>query len=95
VSGSSPAVGEKEEEASGGPTMGEGGRCGAEGGRRRGCDGGGDMLSTTRGSGRGETRVGAALDAMDSGRGVGAFYRAGEEGRQPVGGARRWPGSAL
>jgi hypothetical protein len=31
VSGSSPAVGKKEEEASGVPTLGEGGRCGAEG----------------------------------------------------------------
>jgi hypothetical protein len=31
VSVSSPAVGEKEEEASGVPTVGEGGRCGAEG----------------------------------------------------------------
>jgi hypothetical protein len=65
-----------------------------KGGRRWGCDGGGDLLSTTRGSGRGEMRVGAALDAVESGRGVGAFYRAGEEGRQLVGGARRWPGSA-
>jgi hypothetical protein len=54
-----------------------------------------DLLSTTRRSGRGETKVGAALDAVESGRGVGAFYRAGEEGRQPVGGARQWPGSAL
>jgi hypothetical protein len=25
----------------------------------------------------------------------GVFYRAGEGGRQPVGGARRWPGSVL
>jgi hypothetical protein len=31
VSGSSPAVGEKEKEASGVPTMGEGGQCGAGG----------------------------------------------------------------
>jgi hypothetical protein len=31
VSGSSPAVGENEEETSGVPTVGEGGRCGAEG----------------------------------------------------------------
>jgi hypothetical protein len=59
-----------------------------DGGRRPGCDGGGDVLSMTRGSGRGETKVGAALDAVESGRGVGAFYRAGEEGRQPVGGAQ-------
>jgi hypothetical protein len=41
MSGSSPAVGEKEGEASGVPTVGEGGRCGA-GGRpttvdRNGC----------------------------------------------------------
>jgi hypothetical protein len=34
VSGSSPAVGEKEEEASGVPTMGEGGGAVPEGGRR-------------------------------------------------------------
>jgi hypothetical protein len=32
----------------------------------------------TRGSGRGEAKVGAALDAVESGRGVGAFYRAAE-----------------
>jgi hypothetical protein len=51
-----------------------------EGGRRRGCDGGGDLLLTTRGSRQGETRVGAALNMVESGRGVGAFYRAGEEG---------------
>jgi hypothetical protein len=25
----------------------------------------------------------------------GVFYRAGEGGRQPVGGAQRWPGSVL
>jgi hypothetical protein len=42
-----------------------------EGGHRRGCDGGGDLLSMTRSSGRGETKVGAALDAVESGRGVG------------------------
>jgi hypothetical protein len=66
-----------------------------EGGRRRGCDGGGDLLSTARGSGWGEMKVGAALDTVESGRGVGAVYRAGEEGRQPVEGARWWPGSAL
>jgi hypothetical protein len=41
----------------------------------------------TRGSGRGEMKVGAALDAVESDRGIGAFYRAGQEGRQPVGGA--------
>jgi hypothetical protein len=66
-----------------------------EGGRRRGCDGGSDLLSMTRGSRWGETKVGAALDAVESGRGVGAFYRVGEEGRQPIGGARRWAESAL
>jgi hypothetical protein len=59
-----------------------------EGGRRRGCDGGSDLLSTTRGSGRGEMMVGAALNAVESGRGIGSFYRAREEVRQPVGGAR-------
>jgi hypothetical protein len=69
VSRSSPAVGEKEEEALRVPTVGVGGRCGAvpEGGQRRGCDGVGDLLSTTRGSGRGEMRVGVALDAVESG----------------------------
>jgi hypothetical protein len=46
--------------------------------RRQGCDGGGDLLSTTGGLGLGETKVGAALDAVESGQGVGAFYRAVE-----------------
>jgi hypothetical protein len=41
------------------------------------------LLSTTRGLGRGEAKVGAALDAVESGRGGGTFYRAVEatEGR--------------
>jgi hypothetical protein len=34
-------------------------------------NGSGYLLSTTRGAGRGEMKVGAALDAMESGRGVG------------------------
>jgi hypothetical protein len=38
-------------------------------------NGGGYLLSMTRGSRRGETKVGAALDAVESVRGVGAFYR--------------------
>jgi hypothetical protein len=49
-----------------------------EGCRRRRGDGGGDLLSTTRGSGRGEAKVGAALDAVENGRGGGTFYRASE-----------------
>jgi hypothetical protein len=36
------------------------------------------LLSTTRGSGRGEVKVGAALDAVESGRGGGTFYMAEE-----------------
>jgi hypothetical protein len=40
----------------------------------------------TRGSGRGEAKVGAALDTMESGQGGGTFYRAEEEteGRETV-----------
>jgi hypothetical protein len=45
-------------------------------------NGGGYLLSTTRGLGRGETKVGADLDAVDCGRGVGTFYRSGNGGRQ-------------
>jgi hypothetical protein len=40
------------------------------------------LLSTTRGSGRGEVKVGAALDAVESGRGGGTFYRASEGAEQ-------------
>jgi hypothetical protein len=41
------------------------------------------LLSTTRVSGQGEAKVKAALDAVESGRGGGTFYRAKEamEGR--------------
>jgi hypothetical protein len=46
-------------------------------------NGGGYLLSTTRGSRRGETKVGEALDAVESVRGVGAFYRS-----RMVGGGR-------
>jgi hypothetical protein len=47
-------------------------------------NGGGYLLSTTRGSGRGEMKVGAALDAVESARGVGAFYRSGNGRRRVV-----------
>jgi hypothetical protein len=67
VSGSSPAVGENEEETSGVPTMGESGRCGA-GGRPATVNrnGGGLELSVGRvEAGRGKiesgTRCGGAL----------------------------------
>jgi hypothetical protein len=36
------------------------------------------LLSTTRGSRRGEAKAGAALDMVESGRGGGTFYRAEE-----------------
>jgi hypothetical protein len=55
VSGSSLAVGEKEEEASGVPTVGEGGRCGA-GGRLATVDRNGGRLEL--GVGRVEAREG-------------------------------------
>jgi hypothetical protein len=47
-------------------------------------NGGGYFLSTTRGSGRPETMAGAALDTVEIGRGVGAFYRLGKGGRLAV-----------
>jgi hypothetical protein len=47
-------------------------------------NGGSYLLSTARGSGRGEIKVGAALDTVEIGRGVGAFYRMGNGGRQVV-----------
>jgi hypothetical protein len=57
VSGSSPAVGEKEKEALGVPTVGEGGRCGARG-RLATVDQNGGGLEL--GVGRVETRRGEA-----------------------------------
>jgi hypothetical protein len=45
---------------------------------------GGYLLSTTRDSGRGGTKVGEALDVVESGRGVGPFYRSGNSGRRTV-----------
>jgi hypothetical protein len=67
VSISSLALGEKKRKRRGFlPWVRVGGAV-PEGGRRQGCHGGGDLLSTTRGSGRGETRVGAALNAVESG----------------------------
>jgi hypothetical protein len=45
---------------------------------------GGYLLSMTRGSRWGEMKVGVALDVVESGRGVGAFYRSGNDGRQAV-----------
>jgi hypothetical protein len=36
------------------------------------------LVSTTRGSGRGEAKVRAALDVVESGQGSGTFYRAEE-----------------
>jgi hypothetical protein len=67
VSGSSPAMGEKEEEASGVPTMGEGGRCGA-GGRTAtvdrnsgGLELGGGRVESWRGETESGTRCGGVL----------------------------------
>jgi hypothetical protein len=56
-------------------------------------NGGGYLLSMTRGLGWGETKVGASLDAVESGRGVGAFCRSGNGGRWAVkeqSAAARW-----
>jgi hypothetical protein len=64
VSGSSPAVGEKEKEASGVPTVGEGGRCGA-GGRPAMVDRNGCGLEL--GVGRVEARRGEAESGMRCG----------------------------
>jgi hypothetical protein len=47
-------------------------------------NGGGYLLSTIRGSGRGEMKVGAALDVVESGQGIGAFYRTGNGERWAV-----------
>jgi hypothetical protein len=47
-------------------------------------NGGGYLLSMTRGSGRGEMKVGAALDTVESGRGVGGIYRSGNGERRAV-----------
>jgi hypothetical protein len=64
VSGSSPAVGEKEKEALGVPTMGEGGRCGA-GGRPTTVDQNGGGLEL--GAMRLEAHGGEALGGMRCG----------------------------
>jgi hypothetical protein len=45
---------------------------------------GGYLLSMTRGSRWGEMKVGVALDVVESGRGVGAFYRSRNDGRRAV-----------
>jgi hypothetical protein len=67
VSGSSPAVGEKEKEALGLPTMGEGGWCGARG-RPATVDRNGGVLElgvrrveARRGEGESGTRCGGVL----------------------------------
>jgi hypothetical protein len=64
VSGSSSAVGEKEEEASGVPTVGEGGRCGV-GGRPATVDRNGSGLEL--GVGRLEARRGKIESGMRCG----------------------------
>jgi hypothetical protein len=47
-------------------------------------NGGGYLLSMRRGSGWGEMKVGMALDMVESGHDVGAFYRSGNGGRRVV-----------
>jgi hypothetical protein len=74
VNGSLPPVREREEEVWGVLTVVGGGRHGDGARPVTSFIGGGYLLSMTRGSGRGETKVGVALDAVESGRGVGAFY---------------------
>jgi hypothetical protein len=64
VSGSSPVVGEKKKEASGAPTVGEGGRCGA-GGRPATVDQNGGGLEL--GVGQVEARRGEAESGMRCG----------------------------
>jgi hypothetical protein len=83
VSGSLSAVGEKEEEASGVPTVGEGGWCGVEGRPTMGDrNGGGLELGVGRVEARrGEIRVGRGVVGCCGARG--SFYRAGgREGRR-------------
>jgi hypothetical protein len=77
-------VGEKEEEVWGVLTVVGGGRHGDEVRPTTSFNGGSYLLSTARGSGRGEIKVGAALDTVESGRGVRAFYRLGNGGRRVV-----------
>jgi hypothetical protein len=92
VSGSSPVVGEKEKEASGVPTVGEGGRCGP-GGRPATVEQNGSRLEL--GVGQVEARRGEAESGMRCGgccSARGSFYMAGGwEGRQcGEGNDRRW-----
>jgi hypothetical protein len=83
VSGSSPAMGEKEEEASGVPTMGEGGWCGA-GGRTATVDrnsGGLELGGGEWSHGEVKQRVGGGAVGCYGARS--SFYRAGGwEGRR-------------
>jgi hypothetical protein len=72
VSGSSPAVGEKEKGASGVPTVGEGGRCSARGRPATVDQNGGDFFSWTRSLEPRETMRNAA---MVCGEGGGAVRR--------------------
>jgi hypothetical protein len=70
----------EEKGAEGNLTMVGGGWHGSGASPAMGFNDGGYLLSMTRGSGRGE-KVGAALE---SGRGVGAFYRSGNSGRRAI-----------
>jgi hypothetical protein len=74
----------EEKGAEGNLTVVGGGRHGNGARLTTSFNGGGYLLSTTRGSRKGETKVGAALDTVESGRGVGAFYRSGNSGRWAV-----------
>jgi hypothetical protein len=74
----------EEKGAEGNPTVVGGGRHGNGARPATSFNGGGYLLSTTRCPGQGEMEVGAALDAVESGRGVGAFYRLGNSGRRAV-----------
>jgi hypothetical protein len=74
----------EEKGAEGNLTVVGGGRHGNGARPATSFNGGGYLLSTTRGSGRGEMKVGAALDAVESSRDVGPFYMSGNGGRQAV-----------
>jgi hypothetical protein len=84
VNGSLLPVREKEEAVWGVLTMVGGGRHGDGVRPAMSFNDGGYLLSMTRGSRWGEMKVGVALDVVESGRGVGAFYRSRNDGRRAV-----------
>jgi hypothetical protein len=91
VSGRSPVVGEKKKEASGVPTVGEGGGAVSEGGRRRWTETAAGLSSVWGEWRHGEVKQGVGQGAVGCCSARSSFYRAGGwEGRRCGEGNGRW-----